>query len=375
MSTTRLFTYTTGTTLTPGTEKFGNLTVGYPITGGLGTILQWWNGADEDLGYVIAQTNVNINGIPQQPTQIMGLSGNVGFYRSEIKTDNSFLSLANVVTSQNFNTALSAKTWLETNGYWTSWYNTDSDATAFLTAAGITNPTITSAINALVNDLKFYNLWDKMKAIYPMVGGTASTHKWNLKDPRDLDAAFRLTFYGGWTHSSTGALPNGTNGYADTYYNPRNSGQLNSAHLSYYSRTDLGTSGLQVDIGGYDGNSQWLLYTYGNSSPQGINGSFVNIPYGAIIPTNGFLLGQRLDNTTINYFHKGVKIQTLSNNSTNTPNLSIYLAARNDGGPVLVSSKECAFASLGDGNLTDSEAINFTTIVQKFQTTLNREIY
>ena len=54
-----------------------------------------------------------------------------------------------------------------------------------------------------------------MKALYPFVGGTATSHKFNLKDPRDLDAAFRLQFNGGWTHNSNGVTPNGTNGYAD----------------------------------------------------------------------------------------------------------------------------------------------------------------
>ena len=90
------------------------------------------------------------------------------------------------------------------------------DAQAFITAAGITDPTQISAINSLVNGLQADGIWTKMKAIYPFVGGTATTHKYNLKDPRDLDAAFRLVFNGGWTHSSTGATPNGTNGYADT---------------------------------------------------------------------------------------------------------------------------------------------------------------
>ena len=87
----------------------------------------------------------------------------------------------------------------------------DLDALAFLTAAGITDSTIISAINTLVVSLKNFGIWTKMRAIYPFVGGTALTHKWNLKDPRDLDIAFRLVFSGGWTHSSTGALANGTN--------------------------------------------------------------------------------------------------------------------------------------------------------------------
>ena len=108
----------------------------------------------------------------------------------------------------------------------------DPDAQAFLTAASITNPTISGAINTLVVQMKTDNIWSKMKAIYPMVGGTASTHKFNLKDPRDLDAAFRLVFNGGWTHSANGAQPNGTNGFADTKLNQSANLILNSNHIS-----------------------------------------------------------------------------------------------------------------------------------------------
>jgi hypothetical protein len=84
----------------------------------------------------------------------------------------------------------------------------DPDAQAFITAAAITDPTQQTAINTLVVDLKGYGIWTKSKALYPFVGGTASQHKFNLKDPRDLDAAFRLVFTGGWTHSSNGILGN-----------------------------------------------------------------------------------------------------------------------------------------------------------------------
>lgn len=78
----------------------------------------------------------------------------------------------------------------------------DADALAFITAANITDTTQKSAVTQLVTDLKSANIWTKMKAIYPFVGGTASSHRFNLKDPRDLDVAFRLVFNGGWTHSS-----------------------------------------------------------------------------------------------------------------------------------------------------------------------------
>jgi hypothetical protein len=93
----------------------------------------------------------------------------------------------------------------------------DTDAQAFITAAGITNPTQQSAINTLVLGLKADSIWTKMNALYPFVGGTATSHKYNLKDPRDLDAAYRLAFFGGMTHNANGIQGDGGSGYADTF--------------------------------------------------------------------------------------------------------------------------------------------------------------
>ena len=78
-----------------------------------------------------------------------------------------------------------------THGILASYKGIDTDAQAFITATGITDNTQKNSINQLVLDLKSYGVWSKIKAIYPFVGGTATTHKFNLKDPRDLDAAYR----------------------------------------------------------------------------------------------------------------------------------------------------------------------------------------
>jgi hypothetical protein len=69
------------------------------------------------------------------------------------------------------------------NPYWFAPTCTDADAIAFLTAAGITDPTITSAICTLVTSMKANGTWTKLIAIYPFCGSTASEQKWNLKDP------------------------------------------------------------------------------------------------------------------------------------------------------------------------------------------------
>ena len=122
----------------------------------------------------------------------------------------------------------------------------DADAQAFITAAAITDLNQQNAINTLVVSLKGYSIWTKFKAIYPIVGGTASQHKYNLKDPRDLDAAFRLAFATGVTHSSTGMVGNGTTGYANTFLSASNI-TLYDAHISYYSRTQvLATNNIEI---------------------------------------------------------------------------------------------------------------------------------
>ena len=113
----------------------------------------------------------------------------------------------------------------------------DPDAQAFITAAGITDNTQKTAINTLVLDMKGFGIWTKMKAIYPFVGGTASSHKFNLKNPLDTNAAFRLSFIGGWTHDANGIKANGTNGYADTFFVPSvQYSVIDNAHISIYSR-------------------------------------------------------------------------------------------------------------------------------------------
>jgi hypothetical protein len=52
MSTTRPFAYNPGSPIS-GTIQVGDLAVGFPTSGFTG--MEWWNGPDEDLGYVIAQ--------------------------------------------------------------------------------------------------------------------------------------------------------------------------------------------------------------------------------------------------------------------------------------------------------------------------------
>ena len=248
----------------------------------------------------------------------------------------------------------------------------DADAQAFITAASITDPTQQSAINQLVVDLKGYGVWSKMKALYPFVGGTASSHKFNLKDPQDTDAAFRLVFNGGWTHSSNGAQPNGTNGYADTKLIPLSVLTSVSGSFGIGLKTNIEES--KVDIGVNGTNAGWFrlysryagnltYWTYGDGYPSGI-------PYSN---TNSIGMWYVVRNGAVNTdLYKNGSLLNSSPQTVTLPNRSIFVGAiSNLGTAALFSSKEINFAFVGNG-LNASEISNFNTTISNFQTAINR---
>jgi hypothetical protein len=245
-------------------------------------------------------------------------------------------------------------------------------ADAFIKAAGITDSTQQTAIKTLVNDLNGYGLWSKMKAIYPMVGGTATSHSYNLKDT----TKFQITFNGGWTHDSTGALPNGTNAYGDTQLIPSSVLSQNSTHLSYYSRTNS-LSGNTIDIGTSTGSlgssfRTYIIMSFGGVSYSNIN-SASDIVVNTMTNTSAFVLAYR--NNSANFVNQvNSTKQTLTSASGGLTDKSFYIGAFNRNNSAdNFSLRQCAFATIGDG-LTDAEASNLYTIIQNYQTTLSRQV-
>jgi hypothetical protein len=252
----------------------------------------------------------------------------------------------------------------------------DADAQAFIIAAGITDNTQKTAVNQLTVDLKAASIWTKMKAIYPFVGGTATTHKFNLKNPLDTNAAFRLVFSGGWTHSSTGATPNGINAYADTFLVPNTILTQNSTHISYYSRINSNLT--EVEIGSSNGpnaTDNKLVLEIRTSGVTYYNINSTNI-YLQALDTNSraFYIGNRTASNVVNGWRNSSKIVTGTTASTAPSTANVYLCAFNRASSVVFySTKQCAFSTIGDG-LTDTDASNLYTAVQAFNTTLGRQV-
>lgn len=258
----------------------------------------------------------------------------------------------------------------------------DADAEAFFTAAGITDTTQKDAITNLVKDMKTAGIWTKMVAIYPFVGGTASTHAVNLKSP----GTYNITWSGTITHNANGVTGNGINGYGNTNVVPATTLAEGSAHMSFYNRNTTARNQQEMGVlmGGtpqpsfvlmaanYASNTYYTIIDSWawNASPQQrvlVTGQRIGMTVGTRTSTsmlklfkNNAQIGSSFTGTTSGYFSQITR--------------PIAILARNDNGTInLHSTANCAFASIGAG-LSDSEVSAFYTAVQAYQTALSRNV-
>jgi len=258
----------------------------------------------------------------------------------------------------------------------------DPDAAAFfarVTAAGGTlSATEQTAVNTLVVQMKADGIWTAMKAIYPMVGASAAACAQNLKS-----SSFTGTFTSGWTFASTGVKPNGTSAYMNTGLNISTVLTQTNSHASFYSRTQSDTSYYPTVIGAY-GNTSYTtsvdLYIRRPAPGNKGGGQLGSFSTSVINYTESdarkFAILSRTSATSLKYYTNGILRDTnTTSDTTGFGSVTAYIGAGNyvTGTPQNFSILECAFASIGDG-LNDTEAGNFYTAVQTFQTTLSRQV-
>ena len=249
----------------------------------------------------------------------------------------------------------------------------DADAQAFfnrVTAAGGTlSVTEQTATNQLVLDMKAAGIWTSMRAVYPMVGASAAACAQNLKSS-SFTGSFTST---GVTYSSNGITLNGSSGYMNSTIIPNTNLQLDSVHLSAYIRNNTASGGAMGCSDTSLSNGLYLNPRY--TSNQQFSRSNSNSGGGQTnMNSVGFWLSSRVSSTTFKVFQSNTTFANETITTTGRSANPIFVGAvqlANLG--IEYSDRNLALASIGDG-LTDTQASNFYTAVQAFQTTLSRQV-
>lgn len=244
----------------------------------------------------------------------------------------------------------------------------DPDALLFLHTASITDQPQMLAVNNLVIQLKQDSLWNKFLAIYPMVGGTAQTTKWNLKDPRDLDAAYRITWYGTPDFETSGVTCTKETDWGNTHL-ADSALSFNNSAISFYSGTENKTAGYDMGCGNH-AIPYNIMAIYNDYSNDVVNTWFFQYDTTQKLPTStvGLFINSSKNGRVV-FYDNGVALSGLGTPTDAYSNISITIGKITD--DPNMGLKKCQLATIGQG-LTAADASGFYKIAHTFQTALGR---
>lgn len=214
-------------------------------------------------------------------------------------------------------------------------------------------------VNTVVTGLKLNNLWDGYSAIYPLLGTTASQHKFNLKSPYNLDTSFRFDFDDGGascTHDKFG-LGVGVNKYANTKFIPLADGmeQISGCSAYWYSRTSTSDPGYVW--GGYG-----FTTFYSDATNTWIGNGASIAPLTASTPFQGrHLLNRAPNGTTERYLKNGSLVEAPTKTFVRFSEAEVWIGAIKDTSSPFntfySSAINIGFFAIGYGLTTEQETI------------------
>jgi hypothetical protein len=233
--------------------------------------------------------------------------------------------------------------------------------------------------NYIIWNLKQTNVWSATKALYGIVGGTAASHKWNWKDMRDLDAAFRLSNINNihLINSSLGIkFAGNTSQGVRTFIN--HSLHLLPQNYAVVTYTNFTTTlGSQQETGIFQsgvinlGNAIKVTPTLALSG-QGRDRYF------STTKSTGVIISSRLSTTNAFSLFDG-HIFNFDNTSFTSPNLNaeFLLGGQRGSGTGLATlgnptQNRISYAAFSDG-VTETQAIQSSHIITFAQGILNRQ--
>lgn len=340
-------------TLFTNSGASGTVTFTLPSVGTVGNDVRFMVLAGQTLNVSVPVTGTNDIIDPQGKKRILAFSSTIGHTASL--------------------TYIGANTWVCNSSNF-SYGSNYSEYERFIYNTGISDNTIRTGMNAYVTGLVDNNLWGKFYALYPIVGGTSATHKYNLINPLDTNAAFRLTFSGSITHNANGMTGDGISGYADTNFNDTtNSVDRNNFGIGLYCRTNDTQS--TVDMGSVISFNYTSLTIRANSTTDGYGTYSAQAAGNYLINSQGLIYTQRISSTTDGLYRNGILVNSSGLSTTGTShNQNYFLMCRNlTGSPTNYSSRNYSMFFISRF-LTLDEQQKFYTLTQQLQTTLGRQV-
>jgi len=248
-------------------------------------------------------------------------------------------------------------------------------AQLFIAAAAITGTTQKNAITSLVADLKgtgsttnSTDIWSKLYAFYPMCPIDATTFtltacKWNLVNPVDSDAAFRMTWVNSPSVSYKGIKGNfSASAYGNTHF-------VESAHMT------AGNNGMTRDNFDSPGvNSQ--VFAGADYPSLAFRRNVVSYSSGIGLlhsAAPAICTISRLNSSGFTIYKDGISVATSSTNSSAQANESMFICAASDnsGNPIIPLTVGFKTFSIHDG-LTANEALDLKDALTNYNIALGR---
>lgn len=249
--------------------------------------------------------------------------------------------------------------------------NIDYDDTVYNegTDQELTGIEMWGAIDAFVVALKNYNLWNKMKVIYPYVGGTITSHSFNLVDPEN----FKQTYYGFVDALPTGNQGDGIGSYANTAFTLADFDLNNSTHVSFYSQQAFDYS-YAMGVGSASATKGLCISCNDSIAYFCVNG--ITFDGSSVSGNTGLFLVTRSTDADHSFYKRSTG-ENISHTYERALDPSyggpLYIHAINDnsGSPGIPSKVITSCVTIGAG-LSQDEVDLLHLAIEALQTTLNR---
>lgn len=246
----------------------------------------------------------------------------------------------------------------------------EASLAAWLSAIGKTYNEVRSAVCSHFTSLKNDGLWNKggNDAYYLPIGNTSTQRKFNVYNPNDSDAAFRLSFNGGITFTNFGIKGNGVNGWTDTFWNANSFASSTAAAFAIDSEDNI-TGGNQI-MGVFLTSGTSRMWVNLGATPSG-NIQIANI--NAIFYTGtrkGLFFSRRSGAAFNESYRDSSSLGTTA--ATFSPSLfNFYLnALNNNGTPTFFAQHGVRMALLSGGDYSDADKTAFELHYNNFKTEL-----